>query len=285
MAQLGNVMGVIGAVVALTISLYFVDPVQTANDSFYRLNTAHCRSDGGTTTRNLIVTAVGTTGTSVASSTTGIPTVGAVIPVVKAATGSACTLSGQTLSAAPGSSKSRTVTGTTEDDVSVTFTAAGTAKTYSSPSGWSWKVTPSFLGAFGTIVLLVISLVPLMLSVGFIGMAFRVVKQGTQSGMSGSGVITGGVMRDVGLMLIAVVAVFVAAPFMGAVESAAGVTTAGNLDSADQFSVITKLAYSILPLGYAVGIIEVTTRGGFGTSAIGGAYRVGRRAYAISRGM
>ena len=254
MAQLGNVMGVIGAVVALTISLYFVDPVQTANDSFYRLNTAHCRHTDGTTTRNLIQ-----------HDSSGNPTGSAAAVTAKGAT---CAVTAGTGS------------WYTEDGVLVTITSADTM-----PTGWSWKVTPSFLGAFGTIVLLVISLVPLMLSVGFIGMAFRVVKQGTQSGMSGSGVITGGVMRDVGLMLIAVVAVFVAAPFMGAVESAAGVTTAGNLDSADQFSVITKLAYSILPLGYAVGIIEVTTRGGFGTSAIGGAYRVGRRAYNISRGM
>ena len=72
--------------------------------------------------------------------------------------------------------------------------------------------------------------------------------------------ISKSIMTDVGLMLSVIVAVFVAAPFMEGVASAAGVTTAGNLDSSQQFGVIIKLAYSILPLGYATGIVAVAVR-------------------------
>ena len=229
MSGYGNVMGIIGAVVALTISLYFVAPIQTANDAFYRLNTSHCRlGDSGVTTRNLL------------DGSTTPPTAYAV----SKGTGTACTTE------ATGSEL------TTEDGVTVSVAS----KNITSPGTGVWRPTPSFLGAFGTIVQLVIALVPLMIAVSFIGTAFKVVKEATQNMSEGTGMISKSIMTDVGLMLSVIVAVFVAAPFMEGVESAAGVTTAGNLDSSQQFGVIIKLAYSILPLGYATGIVAVAVR-------------------------
>ena len=229
MAGYGNVMGIIGAVVALTISLYFVAPIQTANDAFYRLNTTHCLVNDTTTTRNVRLVATPHT----------------VVQLTGTTANGDCTATGASV----------TTTGAYETEDGTPVTSDGTKIT-----NGKWQLTPAFLGAFGTIVLLVISLVPLMIAVSFIGTAFKVVKEATQNMSEGTGMISKSIMTDVGLMLSVIVAVFVAAPFMEGVASAAGVTTANNLDSSDQFGVIIRLAYSILPLGYATGIVAVAVR-------------------------
>ena len=90
----------------------------------------------------------------------------------------------------------------------------------------------------------------------------------------GAGFVTRSVMVDVGTLLIAVVSVFIAAPFMDAVGSGATVTAAGNLSSTDQFNVISLLAFGILPLGYAVGILAVSIRSNWGL--VQGAGRLAR---------
>ena len=221
MDKLGNVMGIIGAVVALTISLYFVDPIAQANDGFYRLNTEHC-AVAGTTTRNIQAPE------------------GTVVPVTKGTSGACAADTTET-------------SGTTENGTSVTIASKAI-------SDGKWTEVPSFLGSFQSIVLLIISLIPLMIAVGFIGTAFRVVKTSAMGGADGSGMINDSVIKDIAIFLSVVVAVFVAEPFMAGVGEAANSITRGNLDSADQFSTISKLAYSILPLGYATGIIALVNR-------------------------
>ena len=108
---------------------------------------------------------------------------------------------------------------------------------------------PSFLGNFRGIVLLIISLIPLMVAIGFIGIAFRMLKDAKDSVSSGGDQISTSIGMDVAIMLGVVVASFVAEPFQSGVGTAASTVTVGNLDSADQFNTIIQVDLQPVAVG------------------------------------
>ena len=230
-------------VLTLVIGFFFVGPLYQANDKFYRALNSHCILSDGSTSIKLHSKA------TPASQITLLQTPSATTCSVPLAEGNAIT---------DWQTEERSQAG-------LAAVTGGTAVVASTAlPGSTWVPRPSLFNQFGPINNLLAELVPLLIVLGFVGIIganlFTYARSETSS-------LVNVVGTEVLMLVMLMVAVNLATPFLSAVVNAAGYND-GTLTSTQQFSAITELVFALIPLGYSIAILGLI--GWRGLSAVKG---------------
>ena len=223
----GNrIQALIAAGVVFIVSLFLFSPLAAGADQLYREFVAHC-AVGGTTTVKLHNNS------------------GQVINAVAA--GSACQTSA--LTGATGTNWA------TEDDTAVSLAAAPTAAQDIPNSVW---VKPSStLSRFGSINRTVISILPLVVVIGFMASAGL-------SGLTGSGSIGGIIKGEVGALIFVLIAISLGPVIFDTLGSASQVVEGETLSVTKEFGTIQTLILGFVPVVFVLGIIAMVGYRGYG---------------------
>ena len=283
-----QIQSLIAGVVVFVISLVLFEPLARGADTLYREFITHCASAAGDSTVKVKVTEASgktfsTAVSSVASDTTATRPVTSITPVpgtmlTLTTGGSACSInvggSVPTLSgASSGSSAVVYITMETENGTTITATgpnvnvaaAAGTFTNETAPIAGYTTVTPAeTLTKFGGINRLVLSLLPLVVVVGFMSTSFMSLYSNRSGGQS----VGNTIKAEVGALVIALIAIFVSPIALDYIATSSVVISDGQLTSTKEFGLIMELLFGFMPVGLTLGIIALV--GWRGTKAYSG---------------
>ena len=218
-------------VLTLVIGFNFIGPLYQANDKFYRALNTHCVLAGGGTSMKIH---------SIATPTTQLN----LIQTADAITCSAPIAVGNTVT--DWQTEDRSQAGLSA--ITGTAAVASTALT-----GSSWKPRPALFNQFGNINNLLAQLVPLLIILGFIGIIGANL---FTTARSESGSLIKAIGMEVLMLVLLMVAVNLATPFLDGVVTAASFND-GTLTSTVQFSDITSIVFALLPLAYALAVLAL----------------------------
>ena len=223
----GNrIQALIAAGVVFIVSLFLFQPLAAGADQLYREFVAHC-SVGGTSTVKLH------------NST------GQVLNVVIDGTGCQTTA----LAGATGT------TWLTENDTAISFTAAPAAAT--DITGGKWVAPSTTLSRFGSINRTVISILPLVVVIGFMASAGL-------SGLTGSGNIGGIIKGEVGALIFVLIAISLGPVIFDTLGDASQVVEGETLTVTKEFGSIQTLILGFVPVVFVLGIIALVGYRGYG---------------------
>ena len=163
------------------------------------------------------------------------------------ANGDACQLTGLTAGTAAATGFK------TENGQTFSVTpASATATAADLPTGWEWTKPAGTLTQFGSINKLVLSLLPLVIVVGFMATSFINLYSNRSSGGMG---IANAIKGEVGALVIALIAIFVSPIGLDYIASSSQVVSDGTVTITNQFASIMSLLFGFMPVGMTLGII------------------------------
>ena len=119
-------------------------------------------------------------------------------------------------------------------------------------SDWAWTTPADTLTQFGSINKLVLSLLPLVIVVGFMATSFINLYTNRSSGGMG---IANAIKAEVGTLVIALIAIFVSPVGLDYIASSSQVVSGGSVTITNQFASIMSLLFGFMPVGMTLGII------------------------------
>ena len=216
----GNrIQALIAAGVVFIVSLFLFSPLAAGADQLYREFVAHC-AVGGTTTVKL--------------HTDATPPV--IVPVTDS--GSGCTAT------------TNVSTALTENDTSVTIAS-------NAITGGVWITPSTTLARFGSINRTVISILPLVVVIGFMASAGL-------SGLTGSGQIGGIIKGEVGALIFVLIAISLGPVIFDTLGDASEVVDGDTLSVTKEFGSIQTLILGFVPVVFVLGIIALVGYRGYG---------------------
>ena len=215
----GNrIQALIAAGVVFIVSLFLFQPLAAGADQLYREFIGHC-SISGTTTVKLHTSA------------------GVVIPVQEKS-GNKCTAT-------------TSATGLlTEDSTSVSVAS-------NEITGGTWISPSTTLSRFGSINRTVISILPLVVVIGFMASAGL-------SGLTGSGSIGGIIKGEVGALIFVLIAISLGPVIFDTLGDASMVVEGDTLSVTKEFGSIQTLILGFVPVIFVLGIIAMVGYRGYG---------------------
>lgn len=236
-----QVQSIVAGVVIFVVALALFEPMAVGSDNLYREFIPRCESSDDTTVRMEYV------GTTVGSALVK----GDHYSVTKS--GTACVVTaavGTDILASTGYNFE------TEDGLLVTGTSSATAATAAIPlpTSWQWMTPTATLVRFGAINKLVLSLLPLVIVVGFMGTAF--VSLYTNRNAGGSG-IANAIKVEITTLVITLIAIFVSPIALDFISSSSTVITEEGLTVTRSFGTIMDLLFGFMPVGIVLGIIAM----------------------------
>ena len=215
----GNrIQALIASGVVFIVTLFLFSPLAAGADQLYREFIGHC-AVGGTTTVKLHTAA------------------GVVIPVTEKS-GSKCTATTSVSSAL------------TEDDTNVAIAS-------NEVTSGTW-ITPSpTLSRFGSINRTVISILPLVVVIGFMASAGL-------SGLTGSGQIGAIIKGEVGALIFVLIAISLGPVIFDTLGDASQVVDGDTLSVTKEFGSIQTLILGFVPVIFVLGIIAMVGYRGYG---------------------
>ena len=118
----------------------------------------------------------------------------------------------------------------------------------------SWVTPHAALVEFGSINKLVLSLLPLVIVVGFMGTSFVSLYRNRNAGGGG---IANAIKTEVGTLIVALIAIFVSPIALDFIGSASEVVTGETLNNTLTFGDIMELLFGFMPVGITLGIIAL----------------------------
>ena len=225
--------GVFGAVL-LIVSLVLYSPLVTASDVIYREYVAHCDLAGGKTT--LVAHNQADTSDTLTLTQTS-------------ATATTCTLPAGTNAA----------TYLTEDGA-VIGTMAATAVAIV-VTGSTWQQPSGVLQTFSSINTLLVSLLPLVIIIGFLGTAAAGLYN---YAMSTAGSLQSAIKTEIITLIVALVVIYLMPVVLDQLTDAS-TTTDGRLSVTGSFKSIIDLIFGIMPIALTIGIFGLVTYRGVQT--------------------
>ena len=239
------------------------------SDTLYREFVQRCENSGGETTIKATVTAV--SGTENTAGITGItvtsPDVGEVLIIGQGSNvGDTCTIpiaGSYTGTATAAGTASLTANLKTENGTSIGVTRSETvasgatgaiASADTEVTGYTQVSPHAALVEFGSINKLVLSLLPLVIVVGFMGTSFVSLYRNRNSGGGG---IANAIKVEVGTLIVALIAIFVSPIALDFIGSASQVVTGETLNNTLTFGDIMELLFGFMPVGITLGIIAL----------------------------
>ena len=217
--------GVFGAVL-LIVSLVLYSPLVTASDVIYREYVAHCDLAGGKTT--LVV------------HSQADPT--ETKTLAKTASATTCTFTAAT----------GVTDYVTEDGASI---ATGVQ------SGSTWQQPSAVLQTFSSINTLLVSLLPLVIIIGFLGTAAAGLYN---YAMSTAGSLQAAIKTEIITLIVALVVIYLMPVVLDQLTDAS-TTTDGRLSVTGSFKSIIDLIFGIMPIALTIGIFGLVTYRGVQT--------------------
>ena len=220
-----QIQSLIAGVVVFVISLVLFEPLARGADTLYREFVPHCDLNGES-----------------------------FLKVKLVSSGDITSLTETTCKAAVSSG----VAYTTESNTPVSGTAAAAG------FGGDWITPAATLTKFGGINKLVLSLLPLVVVVGFMSTSFMSLYSNRSGGQS----VGNTIKAEVGALVIALIAIFVSPIALDYIATSSVVISDGQLTSTKEFGLIMELLFGFMPVGLTLGIIALV--GWRGTKAYSG---------------
>ena len=221
-----QIQSLIAGVVVFVISLVLFEPLARGADTLYREFVPHCELGGESFLKVKLVASPNT---------------------ISTVTSTACA-----------TAVSSGVAYTTESNTPVSGTAAAAG------FGGDWITPAETLTKFGGINRLVLSLLPLVVVVGFMSTSFMSLYANRSSGQS----VGNTIKAEVGALVIALIAIFVSPIALDYIATSSVVISDGQLTSTKEFGLIMELLFGFMPVGLTLGIIALV--GWRGTKAYSG---------------
>ena len=289
-----QIQSLIAGVVVFVISLVLFEPLARGADTLYREFITHCESAAGDSTVRVKVTE--TSGDVIDHVGTGVnaivdplrlvtnikPAPGTLLTLTTGAT--SCTIpvtadvaDGHVASSPTGASTSGAkaeVYITMETEGGTTITAHATEvvavggrklnQASTSIAGYTTVTPAETLTKFGGINKLVLSLLPLVVVVGFMSTSFMSLYANRSGGQS----VGNTIKAEVGALVIALIAIFISPIALDYIATSSVVVSDGQLTSTKEFGLIMELLFGFMPVGLTLGIIALV--GWRGTKAYSG---------------
>ena len=216
-----RIQALIASAVVFIVSLFLFGPLATGADQLYREFIGHCEVNGTTTVRlhNDAGTQVG---------------------AVTEKTGSKCKVDAA-------------ITGTgalTENDTSVSVAS-------NEITGGTWVTPSQTLSRFGSINRTVISILPLVVVIGFMASAGL-------SAIAGQGNIGGIIRGEVGALIFVLIAISLGPVIFDTLGDASNVVEGDTLSVTKEFGSIQTLILGFVPVVFVLGIIAMVGYRGYG---------------------
>ena len=229
------IQSIVAGIVIFVVSLVLFEPMTTGADKLYREFVPHC-AKGDDSTLKVSATAA-----------TVHATKDQVFSVSKKGTTTTCEITGLTAGAVAATAFH------SEDGTGLSLTPASeTATTVDLGSDWAWTIPADTLTQFGSINKLVLSLLPLVIVVGFMATSFINLYTNRSSGGMG---IANAIKSEVGTLVIALIAIFVSPIGLDYIASSSQVVSGGSVTITNQFASIMSLLFGFMPVGMTLGII------------------------------
>ena len=119
-------------------------------------------------------------------------------------------------------------------------------------AGSVWVPPNENLNQFASINRLVLSLLPLVIVVGFMSTSFMSIYQNRNSAAGG---IAAALKAEITVLIVALIAIFVSPIALDYIGSSAEVVSGGTLSNTSQFGEIMELLFGFMPVGLVLGII------------------------------
>ena len=267
--------GVFGAVL-LIVSLVLYSPLVTASDVIYREYVAHCENASNKSALVLTVTSVSAAVASAGGSSPAItsPAEGDHVTLTTGASGDTCTIpiAGSYTNKAAAGALTLTVNAKTEDGTAITVTrthatatTGTTAQTVAAAatnvSGWTSQTPSGVLQTFSSINTLLVSLLPLVIIIGFLGTAAAGLYN---YAMSTAGSLQSAIKTEIITLIVALVVIYLMPVVLDQLTDAS-TTTDGRLSVTGSFKSIIDLIFGIMPIALTIGIFGLVTYRGVQT--------------------
>ena len=210
-----QIQSLIAGVVVFVISLVLFEPLARGADTLYREFVPHCEISGESFLK---------------VKTDATP------PVQSTVTSTSCPT---------GTGNSTAGTYITESKTEYTITTTG--------FGGVWTTPAKTLTKFGGINKLVLSLLPLVVVVGFMSTSFMSLYSNRSGGQS----VGNTIKAEVGALVIALIAIFVSPIALDYIATSSVVISDGQLSSTKEFGLIMELLFGFMPVGLTLGIIAL----------------------------
>ena len=223
-----QIQSVVAGVVIFVVSLGMIAPLAGGADTLYREFVPHCGFADGTTSIKL-------------NSAPGL-----FIPLAATASGTTCSTTAVTTTV--DSQAFRDEGGATR----ATGPATAGAFAASEIAGTTWNIPPVTLARFGAINKLVLSLLPLIVVVGFMATSFISLYNNQQGGGMG---IANAIKGEVSMLVIALIVIFVSPIALDYIGSTSEVVSDGHLTVTGQFDSIMEILFGFMPVGLVLSIV------------------------------
>ena len=243
-----QIQAVIAGIIVLVVSLVLFSPMTKGADVLYREFIPRCESGGDSSVKGTVTAISSGTG----AGTVTAPTVGDVVTYTLGSTD--CTIA-PTTGGTWATGNIAIVTLVNEGGKTVVATHSSrttTAPTSLALTGYK-PVTPNEnLNQFGSINRLVLSLLPLVIVVGFMSTSFMSIYQNRNSAAGG---IAMALKAEITVLIVALIAIFVSPIALDYIGSSAAVVSGDTLSNTGQFGEIMVLLFGFMPVGLVLGII------------------------------
>ena len=214
-----QMQALIASAVVFIVSLFLFSPLAAGADQLYREFVGHCEINGTTTIK--------------------IHNAAGAVAAVTEKTGGGCTVAtGVTTGAL------------TENDTSVTVASDAI-------TGGTWVTPGTTLARFGSINRTVISILPLVVVIGFMASAGL-------SGLAGRGNIGAIIKGEVGALIFVLIAISLGPVIFDTLGDAAMVVDGDTLTVTKEFGSIQTLILGFVPVIFVLGIIALVGYRGYG---------------------
>ena len=229
----GMITAAIGGVIAVIIALVVYPILQSAADTYYLEYAGHCEVGSEPFLR-----------TYAAGATSG--EIGVLLNAVTETSGT-CTVAAVT-AATPGYTNTEV---RSEHGVKVGV-VTGTAVTLT--SGHKWVTPSAILSVYSGISTLVLSILPIVSVVGFLGVSANNIYSYVKGG---AGAIQMVVVRSISGLIITIVGIYLAPTIMDFANDVYLVSTDGRYGIMAQFGTIIKLVLGFFPVVYNAGLLAM----------------------------